>query len=324
MSAHDTTVGWIGTGRMGHAIVRRLLVAGTDVHVWNRTRTKAEDLADEGATVVDSIADLAGREVVFTIVSADEDLLEVTLGPAGLLRQPDAPRYLVDSSTVSASTSDRIRTEAALRGTVLLAAPVSGNAKVVKAGRLSVAVSGPPDAYAVVEPLLALFGQSVTYVGEGDLARLVKLAHNVFLGVVTQSLAEVTVLAERGGISRAAFLDFMNGSVLGSVFTRYKSPAFVNLDLTPTFTATLLEKDFDLGLAAGHEMRVPMPIAALAHQLVQEVIGRGHADEDFAALLVEQGHRAGVELEPEDVLVDDGLAGPPPERAVPSLHEAAS
>ena len=319
MSAPDTRVGWIGTGRMGHAIVRRLLAADHDVHVWNRTRAKAEDLADGGATIVDTVGDLAGRDVVFTMVAADADMLEVTLGPDGLLRQPTAPQYLVDSSTISAQTSDRIRSVAAERGTVLLAAPVSGNAKVVKAGRLSVAVSGPRDAYVALEPILMAFGESVTYVGDGDLARLVKLAHNVFLGVVTQSLAEVTVLAERGGISRAAFLEFMNSSVLGSVFTRYKGPAFVNLDLTPTFTSQLLEKDLDLALAAAHELQVPLPVAATTHQLVQALVGRGHADEDFAALLVEQGRRAGVELQPEGVVVDDGLSDPVASSAVPAM-----
>jgi 3-hydroxyisobutyrate dehydrogenase len=308
MTTLDSTVGWIGTGRMGHAIVARLLEAGADVHVWNRTRSKAEDLADAGATVVDSVGELARHDVVFTMVAADPDLLEVTLGPGGLLRQDVAPRYLVDSSTVSAHTSEQVRAAAAQVGTVLLAAPVSGNAKVVRSGRLSVAVSGPADAFDAVAPLLELFGRSVTYVGEGDLARLVKLAHNVFLGVVIQSLSEVTVLAERGGISRADFLEFMNGSVLGSVFTRYKSPAMGNLDMTPTFTAELLEKDLHLGLSAADELRVPMPLAAGAHGLVQDVVGRGHGHQDFVALLVEQGRRSGVELVAEDVQVDDGLA----------------
>jgi 3-hydroxyisobutyrate dehydrogenase len=303
-----TTVGWIGTGRMGHAMVRRLLAAGYDVHVWNRTRAKAEDLAESGATIVDTVADLAGREVVFTMVAADPDLVEVTLGEGGLLRQDAAPRYLVDSSTVSAETSDRIRRVAADRGTTLLAAPVSGNANVVKAGQLSIAVSGPHPAFRAVAPLLRAIGRSVTYVGEEDVARLVKLAHNMFLGVVIQSLAEITVLAQQGGVSRAAFLEFINGSVLGSVFTRYKSPALVNLDLTPTFTTALLRKDFDLGLAAGRSLEVPLPLAAAAHQLVQAAVTRGHRDEDFAALLIEQARSAGIELVSEDVKVDDGLA----------------
>lgn len=308
MSTSGNRIGWIGTGRMGHAMAARLLAAGQDVHVWNRTRAKADDLADQGATVVDTVAELAGRDVVFTMVSADDDLLAVTLGPGGLLTQADAPRYLVDSSTVSPETSEAVRQAAAARGTTLLAAPVSGNAKVVKAGRLSIAVSGPRDAFEEVEPILAMIGKSVTYVGGADLARLVKLAHNVFLGVVTQSLAEVIVLAERGGVSRAAFLEFLNSSVMGSVFTRYKSPALVNLDYTPTFTPVLLRKDFDLGLAAARALGVPMPVAALTAQLVQASVSSGRIDEDFAILLDLEAAGAGLSLRSEGVEVDDGLS----------------
>ena len=312
MSTLGSQIGWIGTGRMGHAMAVRLLAGGQDVHAWNRTRSKAEDLAGLGGTVVDEVADLADRDVVFTMVAADDDLLAVTLGPAGLLRQESAPRYLVDCSTVSAETSEQVREAATARGTILLAAPVSGNAKVVKAGRLSIAVSGPREAYDDVEPLLALIGHSVTYVGEADLARLVKLAHNVFLGVVTQSLAEIIVLAERGGVSRASFLEFLNDSVLGSMFTRYKSPALVNLDFTPTFTPILLRKDFDLALAAARQLDVPMPVASLTAQLVQASVSSGRVDEDFAILLDLQAASAGVELKPENVDVDDGLgAGDP-------------
>ena len=306
---HGGHVGWIGTGRMGSAMVRRLLAAhrDVDVAVWNRTRSKAEQLAGAGATVVDRVADLAGREVVFTTVAADADLLEVTVGDGGLLRQARGPAYLVDSSTVSVETSEQVRAAGLRCGTTLLAAPVSGNAKVARAGKLSIAVSGPADAYGTVLPLLAAIGGSVTYVGERDLARLVKLAHNILLGVVAQSLSEVTVLAQRGGVSRATFLEFINRSVLGSTFTRYKSPALVNLDLTPTFTTELLRKDLDLGLAAARALEVPLPVAAATHQRVQAAVTRGHRDEDFASLLVEEAREAGIELEPEHVEVDDGL-----------------
>jgi len=309
MSTLGSRIGWIGTGRMGHAMVARLLAAGQDVHIWNRTRSKAEDLAAGGGIIVDRVGDLASRDVVFTMVAADDDLLAVTLGPDGLLGQVAAPRYLVDSSTVSAATSEQVRQAAAARGTTLLAAPVSGNSKVVKVGRLSIAVSGPQIGFDEVEPLLALIGRSVTYVGENDLARLVKLAHNIFLGVVTQSLAEIVVLAESGGVPRAAFLEFLNNSVMGSVFTRYKSPAFVNLDYTPTFTPVLLRKDFDLGLAAARQMDVPMPVAALTAQLVQASVSGGRVHEDFAILLDLQAASAGLELKPEGVDIDDGLGG---------------
>jgi 3-hydroxyisobutyrate dehydrogenase len=307
MTAHASRIGWIGTGRMGHAMASRLLLAGHPLHVWNRTRSKAEDLATLGATVVDNVAVLADRDVVFTMVSADDDLLAVTLGSGGVLTQSSAPKYLVDSSTVSADTSQMLRKAAAERGTMLLAAPVSGNAKVVKAGKLSLAVSGDRATFDAIEPLLEAIGDSVTYVGDGEVARLVKLAHNIFLGVVIQSLAEVTVLAQQGGVSRADFLEFMNSSVLGSVFTRYKTPAIVNLDMTPTFTTKLLRKDFDLGLAAARDLQVPVPIAAATHHVVQAAIGRGHGDVDFVALLLEQARNSGLELLPENVDVSDGL-----------------
>jgi 3-hydroxyisobutyrate dehydrogenase len=307
MITQQSRIGWIGAGRMGHAMATRLLRGGRDVAVWNRTAAKAADLADLGATLPATIAELADRDVVFTMVSADADLLEVMLGEGGLLRQQDVPAVVVDSSTVSAETSDQVRQAVHARGSVFMVCPVSGNAKVVKAGKLSMAASGPEETYHQLEPLLADIAASVTYVGEGDLARLVKIAHNVFLGVVTQSLAEITVLAEQGGVSRADFLGFLNRSVLGSTFTRYKAPAMVNLDLTPTFTTTLLRKDLDLGLAAARSLSVTMPLTAVAQTLVQSAIGRGHGEVDFASLLIEQARSSGVELKPENVEVDDGL-----------------
>jgi 3-hydroxyisobutyrate dehydrogenase-like beta-hydroxyacid dehydrogenase len=301
-------IGWIGTGRMGAALVARLLDAGCDVAVYNRTAAKAQPLAERGAAVVARPVDLADRDVVFVMVAASADLEEVTTGDGGVLTAPEhAPGVLVDSSTVSVEASAAVRAEAAKRGTEFLAAPVSGNPKIVAAGQLTFAVSGPREAYERVEPLIALLGRGSTHVGDGEVARLVKICHNVLLGVVTQSLAEITVLAEKGGTSRAAFLEFLNDSVLGSTFTRYKTPALVNLDFTPTFTMPLLRKDFDLGLDAARELEAPMPIASATAQLVASAVGAGHLDEDFAALILEQARRAGVTLEPEDVAVDDGL-----------------
>jgi 3-hydroxyisobutyrate dehydrogenase-like beta-hydroxyacid dehydrogenase len=307
-STSSIRVGWIGTGRMGAAMAARLAAAGVDLQVWNRTRAKAEPLADLGATVVDTIAELADRDVVFTMVSSDRDLEQVLVGDGGLLRQAGrAPSVVVDSSTVSTETSQAMRAACAEAGAEFLAAPVSGNGKVVRAGKLSLVVSGPEETYQRVAGLLDHIGQHVTYVGEGDTARLVKICHNLLLGVVTQSMAEITVLAERGGVSRAAFLEFLNHSVMGSVFSRYKTPAFVNLDYTPTFTPVLLRKDFDLGLAAARDLDVPMPIAAATAQLVQATVSSGRVDEDFAILLDQQAAMSGLELKPEDTVVDDGL-----------------
>jgi 3-hydroxyisobutyrate dehydrogenase len=137
---------------------------------------------------------------------------------------------------------------------------------------------------------------------------LVKICHNLMLGVVTQNLAEITVLAEKGGVPRSAFLEFINNSVMGSLFTAYKTPAFVNLDLTPTFTPVLLRKDLDLGLAAGSELGVSLPLVAATRELVQAAIAQGRSDEDFAVLLELAATSAGMKLVPENIEVDDGLS----------------
>jgi 3-hydroxyisobutyrate dehydrogenase len=303
------TLGWAGTGRMGYALATRLLEAGCDVAVYNRTKAKAEPLAELGATVVDVPADLADREIVFTMVAGPEDFKAVVLGEAGLLSRADtAPAVIVDSSTVSPEASAAVRAETDARDVALLAAPVSGNPSVVDAGKLTVVVSGPSEAWESARPYLELFGAGATYVGDGDVARLVKICHNLMLGVVAQSLAEVTVLAEKGGVSRAAFLEFLNKSVMGSMFTRYKTPAIVNLDFTPTFTPALLYKDFHLGFEAAEEQGVPMPVAAAAQQVVQALMGFGYEDIDFMALLELQARASSLELEPENVPVSDGLA----------------
>ena len=308
MTDETRTIGWIGCGRMGTALARRLVTAGHDVAVTNRTRAKAEVLGALGATVVDTPRDLAGRDVVFVMVSANEDLLEVVTGPDGLLADPAAaPAIVVDCSTVSSETSAQVRAACAQRGTAFLASPVSGNPKVVAAGQLTMAVSGPRTAFDAVRPYLAQLGRGATYVGEGEVARLVKICHNMMLGIVVEAMAEITVLAERGGVERSAWLAFLNDSVMGSTFTRYKTPAFVNLDFTPTFTPVLLRKDFDLGLAAAHDLDVPLPLSALCTQLVMNAIGSGYRDEDFAVVLLEAARGAGLVMAPENIEVDDGL-----------------
>jgi len=301
-------LGWIGTGRMGFAMAKRLLEAGSDVSAYNRTRAKAEPLQALGADIVDTPAALAGRDVVFTMVSSADDLYSVVCGEHGVLSGAAAPKLLVDCSSVSEDGSRRVREALRDRGCEMLSAPVSGNAKVIEAGRLTIVASGPAAAFTLAEPYLDMIGEGVTYVGEGELARMVKICHNVLLGVVTQSLAEITVLAEKGGVSRSALLDFINNSVMGSMFTRYKSPAFVNLDWTPTFTSPLLRKDMDLGLSAGEKLGVPLPVAAATRELVQQAIDAGHTDCDFGILLEMQAAASGMQLRPEDVEVDNGLS----------------
>lgn len=307
MGTPSMTIGWIGVGRMGYQLVTRLLEAGYDVAVYNRTRAKAEPLTEQGATVVDRPSDLADRDLVFSMVSAPKDLEHVMLGEGGLLTGASVPRIIADSSTVDEAVSEKVRAAAKAKGGDLLATPVSGNPAVIAAGKLTVAVSGPRAAFDEVEPVLQVFGRGVTYVGEGEAARLVKIAHNVMLGVVTQCMAEITVLTEKGGVSREAFLEFLNDSVMGSTFTRYKTPAMVNLDFTPTFTNVLLQKDFDLGLDAAKALGVVMPVASVTRNIVAQEVGNGNVEQDFASLILTVAGGSGLELVSENATVSDGL-----------------
>ncbi|MGZ5033439.1 MAG: NAD(P)-dependent oxidoreductase [Usitatibacter sp.] len=300
------TIGWIGAGRMGYEMAAHLAKGGADVLAWNRTRAKAEPLAKHGAKVADEISELAGRDIVFCMVSTWDDVKEVV---STLLKgAKKVPRIVVECSSISLEGSAELRKMLGARGIEYVAAPVSGNAKVIKAGRLSFVCSGPKRAFDEVLPYLEMIGPSASYVGEGELSRIVKICHNVFLGVVTQSLAEITVLAQKAGVPRHAFLEFMNQSVMGSMFSRYKTPAFVNLDFKVTFTPTLLRKDMDLGLDAGRRFEVPMPLAAATRDLIQSMMGRGWTEQDFSTLLLQQAQASGIELKPENVDVKDGLS----------------
>jgi len=300
-------LGWIGIGRMGYEMSARLAKGGADVTVWNRTRAKAEPLAALGAKVAADITELAACDVVFVMVSTWKDVEAVVSAMLGG-QAPAKPKLLVECSSISLEGSAQLRATLRERGIDLLAAPVSGNAKVIKAGKLSFVCSGPRAAYDAALPFLRMIAPAASYVGEGELARIVKICHNVFLGVVTQSLAEITVLAQKAGVPRHAFLAFMNDSVMGSTFSRYKTPAFVNLDFKVTFTPELLRKDLDLGLDAARRFDVPMPLASITRDVVQTMMGRGMVDQDFAQLLVLQAQASGIALSPENVPVDDGLA----------------
>jgi 3-hydroxyisobutyrate dehydrogenase len=311
-------IGWIGIGRMGFPMAERLLKAGHKVAIWNRTRAKAEPLAGAGGRIVGQPTDLADVDVLFSIVSTGKDLEEVLFGANGVVtgRSGKLPSIVIDCSTIGVEESAAIRRRLSEHGVAFVCAPVSGNAKVIKAGRLSAVVSGPEAACKTVMPLIEAFApQGVSYVGEGELARICKIAHNVMLGVVIENLIEITLLTNKMGVPRHAFLAFLNNSVMGSMFTRYKSPALVNLDWTTTFTPELLRKDLDLGLELGREQDVPMPVTAAAREMLQTHFGaatlkpdpEGYLQKDFAALAETMALMAGMKLTSENKNVPTGL-----------------
>jgi 3-hydroxyisobutyrate dehydrogenase len=312
-------IGWIGAGRMGIPMAERLIKAGYDVRIWNRTRAKAEPLAKIGGKLVDHLSELRDVDVLFSIVATGKDVQEVLYGKNGVCSQAGRiPPIVVDSSTIAVDESAAVRDKLKQLGADFVAAPVSGNAKVIKAGKLSAVVSGPEAACKAVMPLIEVFApQGVSYVGDGELARVCKIAHNVMLGVVIENLIEITLLTNKMGVPRHAFLAFLNNSVMGSMFTRYKSPALVNCDWTTTFTPELLRKDLDLGLELGRESDVPMPVTAAAREVLQTHFGAAmlqknpdeYLQKDFAALAETMALAAGMKLVSENKNVPTGVEG---------------
>ena len=310
-------IGWIGMGRMGFPMAERLLKAGHDVSIWNRTRAKAEPLTKIGGKVVDHLSELKSMDILFSIVATGADVEEVLYGKNGVCSQGGKiPPVIVDCSTIAVEESKNIRLKLKDLRADFVAAPVSGNAKVIKAGKLSSVVSGDEAACKIAMPLVEVFApRGVSYVGEGELARVCKIAHNVMLGVVIENLIEITLLTNKMGVPRHAFLAFLNNGVMGSMFTAYKSPALVNLDWTTTFTPELLRKDLDLGLELGREMDVPMPVTAATREVLQGHFGAAmlqknpeeYLSKDFAALAETMALAAGMKLESENKNVPTGL-----------------
>ena len=317
MAQNAQRIGWIGMGRMGYPMAERLLKAGYDVSIWNRTRSKAEPLSTHGGKIVDKPSDLAGLDVVFSIVAEGKDVDEVYFGKHGVASgNGKTPAVFVDCSTIAVEESAGIRSRLKERGADYICAPVSGNAKVIKAGKLSSVCSGPEAAFRKVSDMIKVFApKGVSYVGEGELARVCKIAHNVMLGVVIQNLIEITLLTNKMGVPRHAFLAFLNNGVMGSMFTAYKSPALVNLDYTTTFTPELLRKDLDLGLSLAREMDVPMPVTAATREILQMHMGAAmlqknpeeYLSKDFTTLLETMALASGMKLASENKQVPTGL-----------------
>lgn len=320
---NDLTIGWIGIGRMGYAMVERLLDAGYNVKVWNRTRSKAEPLVTKGAVLVDSPKQLSSVDILGTMVSTGKDLEQVYFGEDGVLSGDSTPEILLDCSSIAVDQSVDIRKRVTEQGSSFLAAPVSGTGKCVRAGKLSSVVSGPREAFDRVKPVISTFAvRGVSYVGEGELARFCKIAHNLFLGTVILSLVEMTLLTNKAGVPRRDFLDFINNSVMGSIFTRYKSNALINLDWSTTFTPHLLKKDLDLGRVAAGELGVNMPTSAITREVLQSHFGaaqlkadpEAYLEMDFAAILETMALASGMRLESEGTPYPTGLEIPDQEK----------
>ena len=289
-------VGVLGLGRMGVPIARRLLDAGHEVVVWNRSPGRAGELVEDGAGEVRTPAEIWERaDVAVTMVLDDTALRDVTVGGEGLLARPPTGRAVVDMSTVSVAASAEVAKAAERAAVGFLRAPVSGNPSVVAAGNLGIMVSGEEPLFKRLEPLLRDIGPNVLYIGPGDEARVMKLALQILITGTGELLAEALTLGEANGLDRARMLEVMGASAVGSPFVKYKTAALVAADYTTTFSGTAAHKDLSLVLECGDAAGVPIPVTALVQQLMLGCISAGLGDLDFMALLPRLQREAGLE-----------------------------
>ena len=275
-------MGLIGLGNMGSAFAERLLQAGYPLHVYNRTSEKAEKLAGAGALPADTAADLASRVDVVLTSLPDDRAFEAVAAEVVAAARPGT--VLVDMSTVSPVASARVASLAEAASVEYLRAPVSGNPTVVRAGNLSFVVSGPRAALERVDEIIRAIGPTVQHVGEGEQARVVKLALKLMVAGLAQLIAEALVLGESAGVSRAALLEVMGNSAVGAPFVKYKTEPLLRDDYSATFTTALMEKDIDLALGAAEREGVDLPLAREMKALLRAAIEAGYAEDDFIAL----------------------------------------
>jgi 3-hydroxyisobutyrate dehydrogenase-like beta-hydroxyacid dehydrogenase len=290
------TLGFVGLGHMGGPMARRLVDAGWDVAVYNRTASKAAPLVAAGAHAADSLATLRACDVVVSMVGTDNDLRAITSGPGGLLDSDGQVPLLVDCSTVSADVSNEVLAVATAKGSDLLAAPVAGGPSVIADGGLAMVCSGTRSSFEYARPVLETIAPKLIYVGDAGASRHVKILHNLVAAVLVHSLAEASVLAESLGIRRQDLLEFISAGAVGSRFIGYKSQAMNDLDFKAAFTSSLMLKDVDLVLDLARSTRVQALLTRQTRAAIADLIAAGRGDLDIAALLLHIADANGVRL----------------------------
>lgn len=289
-------VGFLGIGKMGSRMAARLLDAGHEVTVWNRTREKTAPLAEKGAVVADTPAEAAaGKDICFTNLADGPALKAVTLGEDGILKANPLPKILVDMATVGPWESAEVAKACDEVGVGFLRSPVSGSTVLAEQGKLTIIASGDKAVYDAADPYLAALGEIRHYVGPGENARYVKLIFNLNIFAQMQILAESAVLAEKAGLDWEQVLELVTSSVAASPFLKYKIPPLQKRNYTPAFTVNLAKKDINLAMEAARQAGVDMPVTKLVLDLEEKAAAEGWGDLDVSAVTLWYEKMAGLE-----------------------------
>ena len=289
-------LGYVGLGVMGGRMAARLLAKGHRVTGFNRTRSKAEALAGDGLRVADTPRDVAAAaDVTFVMVANSAALRAVADGPFGLVAGLGHDKILVDMSTVSPVVSRELAARAREAGARMVDAPVSGSVLTLEQGKLSIMVGGDRPTFDRVRPILEDIGPKVTYVGANGLAVSMKIATNISVAVQMLAFAEGVLLAEKSGIARETAVDVMTNSAIGSPMLRYRGPFVLQMPDQAWFDTTMMQKDLQLALDMGRDLRVPLPTTSTANEWLTATRAMGLSAADFAAVFQALARAAGVE-----------------------------
>ncbi len=289
--AEKEKIGFVGLGKMGNPMVKRLTDSGYTVTVYDRIKERVKELTATGALAADSLKSVAvPADVMITMIPDDRAIEAVALGKEGILESAKEGTILIDMSTISPFASSRVAEEAKKKGVKYLRATVSGSPKFAESGILTIFVSGPEEVYQKCHAILGTLGQKLFYVGAGEEARYLKLLINMIVGTTAMIVAEALTFGEKGGVDWIKMLEGLGGSVVASPLIGYKVQPLKDRKLPPTFTVSQIAKDFDLALATGKALSVPMPITSTVSQFLEimKATGRGDLDAWSVVFLMEE------------------------------------
>ena len=288
-------LGFIGLGKMGGRVAKRLLDAGHTVTGYNRTKSKAQWLLDAGMRWGESprqVVEVA--DVTFSMVTNTAALHEVLNGNDGILAGLARDKVYIDMSTISASTSREVAEQVAAKGASMLDAPVSGNVLHVEEGTVSMIVGGDQAIFEKVRPILQDITPKVSYVGGNGQAILMKIAINLSLPVQFLGFCEGILLAEKNGIPREMAVEAWRNSALASPATWHRAPFILEKPDEVWFDVNMMQKDLLLALELGRTSDVPLPSVALSNELLTAARAMGMASEDFAVMFDVLARMSGV------------------------------
>jgi 3-hydroxyisobutyrate dehydrogenase-like beta-hydroxyacid dehydrogenase len=277
-------IGFIGLGAMGAGIVSRLLVAGHTVTGWNRTKSKSDDLIQQGMKWAHSPRETASQsDITFSIVTDAVAVQEVALGPEGIIAGLAKEGIYVDMSTIAPDASRALAREFEEAGLIMLDAPISGSTVTLAAGKASIMVGGDRTAFERVKPILLDIGAKATYIGDNGMAVQMKLAINLVLMVEVIAFGEGIALAEKGGVAREVAVEAMLNSVAASPVLGYRGPFILEgkMPEVPLADVNLQQKDMLLVLEQGRKLGSPVPLAAAANEMMNACRGLGIDHRDF-------------------------------------------